>query len=374
MSHPAVFAVVTGGGTSGHVVPAIAILELLEDLGHSSKSLRYVGSRRGVEKTLMQELQFECEYLPISGLQRGLSIKSFLRNALLPQAILRSYVHAYLLIRRWKPDVVISVGGYASSPMAFAARLRGVSLVCVSYDRTPGLATRRQAKHATSVAVAFEGSRLPGATITGAPVRHELRELDVAARRASARHALGIPQDRLMLSVVGGSLGSAVLNDNIERILEAMGQMQADSTALYHICGHRHLGVSVLQAPVGVLYTRVAYETRMTDLLAATDVMVCRAGASTIAEIATVGVAAIVVPWKDAAENHQHRNASWLQERGGALVVNESDIAKGALTDAIISLLKNGTERNNLATAARSCGELHRGRTLGDLIEAASHH
>ncbi len=372
MSSDAVFAVVTGGGTSGHVIPALAILEILQDRGHASESLRYVGSRRGVEKVLMQGQQFESEYLPISGLQRGRSIKSLLRNFLLPQAILRSYTQAYLLIRRWKPAVVISVGGYASSPMAFAARLGRVSLVCVSYDRTPGLATRRQAKHATSVAVAFEGSRLPRATMTGAPVRRELRELEVANRRVSARQALDIPVDRIMVTVVGGSLGSAVLNENIDQLLQAMSKMQVDSIALYHVCGTRHFAEPAVKAPPGVIYRRVAYESRMADLLAATDVMVCRAGAGTIAEITTVGVTAILVPWKDAAENHQQANALWLEERGGVLIVNESDIASGVLTDVVISLLKNDSMRRNLATIARSCGNLHRGKTLGDLIEAAS--
>ena len=372
MSSTEVFAVVTGGGTSGHVVPAIAILELLQDAGHAPQSLRYVGSRRGIEKTLMKDLIFECEYLPISGLQRSASFKSVLRNALLPQAIARSYVQAYRLIRRWKPAVVVSVGGYASSPMAFAARLSGVALVCVSYDRTPGLATRRQAKHATSVAAAFGGSPLPGAVVTGAPVRREIRELDVATRRATSRLALGVPQDRIMFTVVGGSLGSTVLNDNIDRILQSLGEQQANSTALYHVCGQRHIDQPAPRAPSGVWYSRVAYETRMTDLLAATDVMICRAGASTIAEIAAVGVATILVPWKNASEDHQQLNAAWLHDQGAALVVNESDLAAGALTDAIASLLKSPSTRQNLAIAARNCGELHRGTTLRDVIEDAS--
>ena len=372
MSSTEVFAVVTGGGTSGHVVPAIAILELLQDAGHAPQSLRYVGSRRGIEKTLMKDLIFECEYLPISGLQRSASFKSVLRNALLPQAIARSYVQAYRLIRRWKPAVVVSVGGYASSPMAFAARLSGVALVCVSYDRTPGLATRRQAKHATSVAAAFGGSPLPGAVVTGAPVRREIRELDVATRRATSRLALGVPQDRIMLTVVGGSLGSTVLNDNIDRILQSLGEQQANSTALYHVCGQRHIVQLAPHAPSGVWYSRVAYETRMTDLLAATDVMICRAGASTIAEIAAVGVATILVPWKNASEDHQQLNAAWLHDQGAALVVSESDLAAGALTDAIASLLKSPSTRQNLAIAARNCGELHRGTTLRDVIEDAS--
>lgn len=372
MSSTDVFAVVTGGGTSGHVVPAIAILELLQDAGHAPQSLRYVGSRRGIEKTLMKDLIFDCEYLPISGLQRSASLKSVLRNALLPQAIARSYVQAYRLIRRWKPSVVVSVGGYASSPMAFAARLSGVALVCVSYDRTPGLATRRQAKHATSVAAAFDGSPLPGAVVTGAPVRREIRELDVATRRVKARDALGVPQDRIMVTVVGGSLGSTVMNDNVEHILHALGKQQADSTALYHVCGQRHIVQLAPHAPSGVWYSRVAYETRMTDLLAATDVMICRAGASTIAEIAAVGVATILVPWKNASEDHQQLNAAWLHDQGAALVVNESDLAAGALTDAIASLLKSPLTRQNLATAARNCGELHRGTTLRDVIEDAS--
>ena len=132
-----VYAVVTGGGTSGHVIPAMAILEGLLEAGHTANELRYVGSRRGIERSLMVSSDVAGEYLPISGLQRSLSPRGIARNLALPFRLVRSRLMARALIKRWQPHVVVSVGGYASEPMSAAAIAAGVPLVCVSYDRTP---------------------------------------------------------------------------------------------------------------------------------------------------------------------------------------------------------------------------------------------
>jgi len=364
-----VYAVVTGGGTSGHVIPAIAICELLVEAGHPVSDIRYVGSRRGVERELMQSTQIEAEYLPISGLQRSLSLQGMVRNVLLPWRLLRSRVLARGLVKMWRPSVVVSVGGYASEPMSRAALAADVPLVCVSYDRIPGLATRRQAKQATMSAVAFEGSTLPRSVLTGAPVRKQLRGLDVAASRESSRSSLGIDSDAHMVVVMGGSLGSGVLNTMVADLLLALA---GTNSVVYHICGQRFVRDQMPHVPVGVQYIRVGYEDRMADVYSALDVLVSRAGASSVAEIATVGVASILVPWPDAADAHQELNARWLTDLGAAILMDDAACADGMAVAEITQLLANQNRLSEMAHSAYQLGALHRSSALVDVIEGAA--
>ena len=364
-----VYAVVTGGGTSGHVIPAIAICELLVEAGHPVSEIRYVGSRRGVERELMQSSQIAAEYLPISGLQRSFTLRGMARNAMLPMRLLRSRVLARGLIKLWSPSVVVSVGGYASEPLSRAAIAADVPLVCVSYDRIPGLATRRQAKHAAISAVAFEGSSLPRSELTGAPVRKQLRGLKVAESRESARFSLGIDSNAHMVVVMGGSLGSGVLNRMVADLLLALA---GTNSVVYHICGQRFVRDQMPHVPVGVQYVRVGYEDRMADVYSALDVLVSRAGASSVAEIATVGVASILVPWPDAADAHQELNARWLTDLGAAILMDDAACADGRAVAEITQLLANQNRLSEMAHSAYQLGALHRSSALVDVIEGAA--
>lgn len=363
------YAVVTGGGTSGHVIPAIAICELLVEAGHPISDLRYVGSRRGVERELMKSTQIESEYLPISGLQRSWSFQGMTRNVVLPWRLLRSRVLARGLLKLWNPSVVVSVGGYASEPMSRAALASNVPLVCVSYDRTPGLATRRQAKLATISAVAFEGSSLPRSVLTGAPVRNQLRLLDVSTSRGSSRAALGIAPDAHMVVVMGGSLGSGVLNAMVADLLIELSGTQS---VVYHICGQRFERDPMPHVPVGVQYIRVGYEDRMADVYSALDVLVSRAGASSVAEIATVGVAAVLVPWPDAADGHQELNARWLTDVGAGILMDDAACSDGRAVAEVTQLLANTQRISELAHSAYQLGALHRSNALVEAIEGAA--
>lgn len=367
-----VFAVVTGGGTSGHVIPARAIIEGLIEAGHGPDELKYVGSRRGVERTLMADMGVECVLLPVSGLQRGISLRSLVRNLQFPFRVVVSRMMARRTLARWSPRVVVSVGGYASDPMSAAAVSAGVPLVCVSYDRSPGLATKRQAVHARVCAVAFEGSVLPNAVVTGAPVRAELRHLDLAARRESARRSFGVPEDSTLVTFVGGSLGSGVLNSLVHSLVgECVGAVSTP-VAILHLCGERFLADDVPSLPPNVWYRRVGYVSDMASVYSATDLLVSRAGASSVAEIATVGLAAVIVPWSGAADDHQTANARWLGDADAAIVMTEDQCADGSATRLIIDLLNDEQRRLGLATAARAMGALHRGGSLSAAIENAA--
>lgn len=366
------FAVITGGGTSGHVVPAIAIAELLEDSGHELSTLYYVGSNRGAEVAMIPVLGLAHTFLSVDGLQRGFTLSKVKRNVLMVPTMLKALRAAKKLLMQLKPQVVISVGGYVSIPTCRAARSLGIPIVTCSYDRRPGLATTLQSRYAAASAVAYLPSPLRNAVATGAPVRRNLRTADVQALRKSARESLGISATDRVAVVMGGSLGSAVLNAATEHLVQSL--RGTEHTCVIHIAGERFM--NSVQLPVAMhhsngslSYSRLAYTNDMLTMYAAADVVVCRAGASTIAEISTVGVCALIIPWKDSAENHQLVNAKWLTDRGGAVLLEEDDLTAHDFSQIVTELLRDDDRRIGIATRARELGEVHRMSSMAAVIE-----
>ena len=253
--------------------------------------------------------------------------------------------------------------------MSRAALAADVPLVCVSYDRVPGLATRHQAKHAAISAVAFEGSDLPRSVLTGAPVRKELRGLDISTSRESSRSSLGISPHARMVVVMGGSLGSGVLNAMVADLLRSLAETRS---VVYHICGQRFVRDPMPHVPAGVQYVRVGYEDRMADVYSALDVLVSRAGASSVAEIATVGVAAVLFPWPDAADGHQEMNARWLTDAEAGILMDDAACVDGRAVAEVTQLLADRDRVSAMARTAYQLGALHRSSALVDAIEGAA--
>lgn len=360
----ATFAVVTGGGTAGHVVPALAIAEALHDAGHSDDSIHYVGAERGIERRLLPGTPYPHTFFDVIGLQRSLSR----RNVSFLPKLGRATRQARRLLRQLDPAVVVSVGGYASLPSVLAARRLRIPVVVVSFDRTPGRASAITARFAAACAVAFEGSSLPRAELTGAPVRRVIRELDRAQARDEACRQLGLDPSRFVLAVMGGSLGSGVLNDAVARFV---AEHTADSgLAVRHVAGERFVSAidaTGLDPAGGIQYQPVGYEDRMDLLYAAADLLVGRGGATTVAEVAAVGVPAVLVPWADSAEDHQTANVAWLADQGGAVSWPERDI--GRLGPLLDELRGDPARRRALADAARTAGARNRAGGLAALIE-----
>ncbi|MCU1393021.1 MAG: murG [Ilumatobacteraceae bacterium] len=359
------FAVVTGGGTSGHVLPAIAIADALVADGHRPDEIVYIGAQRGIETRLLPATPYPHHFLDVVGIQRRLARS----NLGFPLKLVRSVAAARRLLRTLRPAVVVSVGGYASFPATFAARLRRIPVVVVSYDSTPGLASRVSARFAAASAVAFEGSKLPRARYTGAPVRRDLILLDRAAQRDAARAQLGIPLDRFVVAVFGGSLGSKVLNDAVTGMVETLAD-RAD-IAVRHVVGDRFLGEAAAQrsGAEGIMYTVIGYEDQMVQVYAAADLMVTRAGASTIAELATVGMPAVIVPWSGAADDHQTDNARILGDVGAAEVMSEATLDAASLATVVAGLVDDPAELQAMSAAAYAAGDAHRSGRLAALIE-----
>jgi UDP-N-acetylglucosamine--N-acetylmuramyl-(pentapeptide) pyrophosphoryl-undecaprenol N-acetylglucosamine transferase len=358
------FAVVTGGGTSGHVLPALAVADALVVAGHRPETILYVGAERGVETRLLPDTEYPHTFLDVVGLQRSVTRRNL---GFLPK-MTRSTRAAIKLFREDRPNVVVSVGGYASMPSVFAARRLKIPVVVISYDRTPGRASKLAARSAAACAVAFENSPLPRSTLTGAPIRQAVLEVERSAEnRAAAREQLGIPDDRFMIAVMGGSLGSGVLN---AAVAEYVSSHASDALlAVRQIAGERFATDIEPVNPDGrgVLHQVIAYESDMPAVYTACDLLIGRGGASTVHEVAVTGTPAILVPWVGSADNHQVDNVRWLSEIGGAVLLTEDRL--GDLDGEIERLRGDVAARSSLSVAAADRGEVHRSGALAGLIE-----
>lgn len=364
-----VFAVVAGGGTAGHVLPGLAVAEALVASGHPRSSVRFVGARRGMEARLVPAQGFEVTLLRLHGIQRGLSPRNVGMNALAGGELAAGTLRAVPLLRRWAPGAVVSVGGYGSVPVVNAARLLRIPVIVMSYDVFPGRATMLAARKAAACAVAFPGSPLPHAVVTGTPVRAELLAVDRDRDRTAARAALGLPADRFVVLVFGGSLGSGVLNDVVRAYVDANAQRR--DLAVRHVVGDRNDDGSWVprDGADGITYQPVRYEQRMDLAYAAADLVVARAGATTVAELGALGAPSILVPWKLAAEDHQTANARVLGDVGGAVVVAEARADASTLGAEIERLRRDPAALAALAAGAASTGLRDAAAAIARLVE-----
>jgi undecaprenyldiphospho-muramoylpentapeptide beta-N-acetylglucosaminyltransferase len=360
------YAVIAGGGTAGHVLPAIAVAEALIDRGHSVDDLHFMGARRGVERRLLPSTMIPHTLLDVSGLQRRLTLSNLW---FLPRMI-RALWHTDRLFADIRPRVVVSVGGYASLPAVLVARRRKIPVIVASYDRPPGRASRLASRWAAACAVAFEDADLPRTRLTGAPIRRSILAVDRAADRDAARARLGVPNDRLLVVVVGGSLGSAVLNRAVEGLIAGEGASTA--LAVFHVAGERDTVAlpGRLNGADGPWYRRENFVDNVADLYAAADLWLGRGGASTVHEVAASGVPAVLVPWSGAAEDHQRSNVEWLSTRGAARFVADGESEQ--IVEAVLDLCRDASAREELGQRAHALGDVHRSGAMADLIESVA--
>ncbi|HZA86543.1 MAG TPA: UDP-N-acetylglucosamine--N-acetylmuramyl-(pentapeptide) pyrophosphoryl-undecaprenol N-acetylglucosamine transferase, partial [Acidimicrobiales bacterium] len=332
------FALVAGGGTAGHVQPAIAIARALVDRGHRPGAIEMVGSERGIEARLVPAAGFELTLLPGRGIERRISLQN-VRSAL---ALVRAFGRAWRLVGRRKPRVVVSVGGYASVPCALAAVLRRVPIVVAEQNAAPGAANRLVSRFAKACAVSFEGTPLPRAVVTGNPVRPEVLAIDRSRDAAPARTKLDVEPGRSVVLVFGGSLGALRIN---RAAVDAVRRW-ADRSDLHvrHVIGSRDWEEITADGPpvpmgAAVHYQAVEYDDDMPTSLAAADVAVCRSGASTSFELLGAGVPAVLVPSPHVTADHQTANARHLVEAGAAVLVPDGELDGARLVAEVDGLL-----------------------------------
>ena len=331
-----------------------------------------VGTMNGVETKLVPPTGIALTLLDVRGFSRKLSFVAMKKNLQTVIMLRRAIDNATALLQSLKPAVVISVGGYGSVAATRAAGKLKIPVVTVSYDRLPGRATKLQARQAAATAVAYLPTKLRGAILTGAPVRRSIRNLDLTATRDAARLRLGLPKTGKVVAVTGGSLGSAFLNALTREFVEKHQDRQ--ELSIIHLTGERYSksDLPTHENKSGLFYLRLPATDSMQDIYAASDLVISRAGASTIAELATVGRASILIPWKQSAENHQFHNAQWLGDSGGAIVLDEDTVSKQRICNTVIALIDDREKLLVMNQCAREVGKLHRESGLVKLISTVA--
>jgi UDP-N-acetylglucosamine--N-acetylmuramyl-(pentapeptide) pyrophosphoryl-undecaprenol N-acetylglucosamine transferase len=375
MRHGRAFAIVTGGGTGGHVQPALAVAEALVERGHPRSSLRFVGCHHGMEGRLVPEAGFAITLLPGRGIQRRLTTENIGAAAGLTAACAMAVAE----VRRRRPRVVITVGGYAGFPSSLAALAERVPVVVVSYDTVPGAANRLVGRFAAANAVAYPGTPLPRTQVTGPPVRAAVLAVDRSAGgRAKARAALGLDKDRFLVLVTGGSQGARSVNT--ATIEWCASWRERLDVAAYHVAGERNLdrvkrdasAAGLFGHTAGLDYRLVGYERSMPVLLAACDLVVARAGASTVAELTAVGVPSILVPLPGAPSDHQARNAIALASAGASLTLTDDQCTGERLGTVVETLIGDEPRRREMEAAARRLGHRDAAGRVAELAESVA--
>ncbi len=311
-------ALVMAGGTGGHIFPGLAVAQALREQGWR---VHWLGAPDSMESRLVPSRGFVLETVAFSGV-RGKGLKTW---ALLPLRLLRALVQSAQVLRRVRPNVVLGFGGYISLPAGLMAALHRIPLVLHEQNSVAGAANRLLARLARRVFCAFPGA-LPGALYVGNPLRAEFLQQAAPAERFAARTGA------LRLLVVGGSLGARALNSVVPQALALIPQAQRP--VVVHQSGEKQMdALRANYAAAGVEATLTPFIDNTAQAYADADLVLCRAGASTVTEIAAVGAAALFVPFPLAVDDHQTHNARFLVDQGAAWLVAQTTLTPAFLAD-----------------------------------------
>ncbi len=332
-----------GGGTAGHINPALAIAGYIRKKQPDAEIL-FIGNKTGMEQRLVKNAGYDIESITISGFQRSLSPKSMVANAKTVRRTFTSSAEAKKIIKKFAPDICIGTGGYVSGPVVRTAAKLGVPCIIHEQNAYPGVTNKMLSKRVKKVMVAVEAAKKyfdkADVVITGNPVRGEI----LATDKAESRKKLGLDQRPLILSF-GGSLGARRVN---EAAAELIARSAKDGRYLHiHAYGAKNdwfletlkeKGVELSDCPN--LDIR-PYIDNMNECMAAADLVICRAGAITLSEIQAMGKPAILIPSPNVAENHQYHNAMALVNKGAAELIEESDLSGDSLIEKVDSMLSD---------------------------------
>jgi len=344
--------ILAGGGTGGHVIPALAIARELQSR-YAAECL-FIGTSRGIETRLVPAAGFPLELIQVGALNQ-VSLATRVKTLFgLPAAILQSLK----ILRKFRPDVMIGVGGYASGPAMFAAALRRVPMVAFEPNVVPGFANRKVAPFVSAAAVHFEETKkyFPNCRVTGVPVRAEFFQL--GPRTSAARPTL---------LVFGGSQGAHAINVAMSAALPLLKQ-QIPGVRLIHQTGERDYDSTVAAYKNISANVEVSkFIDNMPAMFAQADLILCRAGASTVAEIAAAGNPAVFVPFPKSADDHQRRNAEAMENAGAAVVLEERDVTPQVLANTVAELLTDGVKLKAMSEAARNMAHPDATREIAEL-------
>jgi UDP-N-acetylglucosamine--N-acetylmuramyl-(pentapeptide) pyrophosphoryl-undecaprenol N-acetylglucosamine transferase len=340
--------VLTGGGTGGHLYPGLAIADELAK--RIPCGFLFIGTRRGIESSVVPARGMAFKTVWIGGLKRG----RFLANLLFPLKMAVSFFQAAAILLRFRPDLAVGTGGYVSWPVITAASMIGCHTVIQEQNQKPGLVTRLLARRADAVHLSFESStryfrKNPRIHVSGNPTRADLER----SRDESAYGQFGLNPGRTTVFVFGGSQGAKSLNSAFVQITGSL-MTQTDIQMLWAAGPRWHAGILNHVRPYGDRIRVFPYITEMGLAYAVSDLVVCRAGASTAAEVARLGLPVVFVPFPGAAGGHQEANAEAMVEAGAAALVAEGPDFTARIETEVLNLVRDPQKRGALSAKIRS--------------------
>ena len=344
-----------GGGTGGHVYPAIAIANKIKEHNPDCEIL-FVGTKNGIESEIVPKAGFELKTVTVQGFKRKIDFDNVKRVFKLCKGLEQSR----RIVKKYKPDIVIGTGGYVSGPVLFNAAMSKKVTIVHEQNSFPGVTNKILSKVATKVLTSFEDShkRFPEKSqdklvLTGNPVRKEILQ----ARKYISRKNLGISEDKKMVLCYGGSGGSEEINDAMRLVIE---NMVKEDVAFIFATGkvyYEEFIVSIKDIELKPYQRVMPYLDNMADGLAASDIVIGSAGAISLAEITALGKPSIIIPKAYTAENHQEYNAKSIEAQGAGIAILEKDLTPQSLNDAVFKLLGDKELLIDMANNAKKIGK-----------------
>lgn len=328
--------ILAGGGTGGHINPAIAIANKVSDKYKDSEIL-FLGTERGMEKTLVPKAGYKIEFIEAEGLKRSLSFK----NLKVVLKTFRGYLKAKKIIKKFRPDAVIGTGGYVSGPVVLAAHNLKIPTLIHEQNALAGVTSKMLSKIVDRICLAFNDINILGkpekSVVTGNPVKSAFKNVN----EKTARKELGIPEDKPMVLCISGSLGAQKINDSIVEYLEK--DSEAGNIYLVVVSGERYY--DEMSERIGKLNMKnVTVKKFVYDMekhLSAADLVISRSGALSLSEIAYMGKPSILIPSPNVAENHQEFNADVFVKAGCAVKITEAELDYKKFADTLNSVVKD---------------------------------
>ncbi len=340
---------ISGGGTAGHINPAIAIARRMKR--EYNAEILFIGKKGGLEETLVPKEGFPIQYIDVEGLLRKLTVK----NVTVLTKYIRAILHAKKMIREFQPDVVVGTGGYVCAPVMSAAKSLHIPILIHEQNVFPGMTVKMAANYADCVAISFEDTikyvsekAKKACLLTGNPLRENMLDLSYE----EARNILGLDEKPFVVTV-GGSLGARTINDALIEIVNS------NKDASYRILGgtgerfYDEVMGKIEQDKLGDNVSIVPYIYNMDVVLAAADLVVARSGAITVSELCALGKPAVLIPSPNVTHNHQEYNAKSVADRGGAVLIPERDISGTVISDTVNALVLNKEKRIEMAECAK---------------------
>ncbi|MGY3762076.1 undecaprenyldiphospho-muramoylpentapeptide beta-N-acetylglucosaminyltransferase [Granulicatella adiacens] len=346
---------VSGGGTGGHIYPALSLMNYLKEQDPSTEFL-YVGTERGLESTIVPKAGYDFKTIKIQGIVRSLSLENFKTL----WYFCTSYFKAKEIVKEFKPDIVIGTGGYVCAPVLYAAANMGIPTIIHEQNSLAGITNKFLARKVSKIAICFDAVRKDFAkyedkvVMTGNPRGQELAN---AVRDDAYLDSLGIKKEKPIVLIFGGSRGSLRMN---ESFLEALEELEAKDYQVVMVTGQVHYDkinnhITSLKKPLQNV-TVLPYINNMVQMFQNTDLVVCRSGATTLIELTALGLPSVLIPSPYVTENHQEANAMSLVEKNAATMILEKDLNGQSLVAEIDRIMEDEPKRLQMASNSKALG------------------